>query len=86
MYVLYYRARHPQRHMNLQIGNSVSLSSNGSIIAVGGPIDNTDVGATWIFQYDGLTYQQVGEKLVGGFCIGSLCIPSGIAHQGNREG
>lgn len=45
-------------------GSSVSLSSNGSLLAVGGP---GGVGATWVFQYDELSggYRQLGEKLVG---------------------
>ncbi len=46
-------------------GSSVSLSSDGSRLAVGGPFDNDVVGATWVFQYDGSVYNQLGEKLVG---------------------
>lgn len=35
-------------------------------MAVGGPDDNNQMGATWVFTYDGQgTYNQVGEKLVG---------------------
>lgn len=45
------------------VGNSVSLSSDGRILAVGGPLDNFRAGATWIFVYDGSTYQQFGRKL-----------------------
>ncbi len=45
----------------------MSLSGDGSILAVGGPSDNNDVGATWVFQYnDGSGgYTQLGSKLVG---------------------
>ena len=52
----------------------MSLSSDGRVLAVGGPGDNDYVGATWIFvSYDDLTdqnsgniaYQQLGTKLVG---------------------
>lgn len=43
----------------------MSISSNGSVLAVGGPYDNGEVGATWIFLYNGSTYQQLGQKLVG---------------------
>lgn len=48
-------------------GYSVSLSSNGSVLAVGAPyaatIGDGRVGATWIF-VNVSTYQQFGNKLV----------------------
>ena len=44
---------------------SVSLSSDGGILAVGGPVDDNGKGATWIFVFDGSTYLQLGDKLVG---------------------
>lgn len=43
----------------------MSLSSNGSILAVGAPGDNETTGATIIFVYDGCTYKQLSGKLVG---------------------
>ncbi len=44
----------------------MSLSSNGSILAVGGPNDNFYVGATWLFKDNGSGgYTQLGDKLVG---------------------
>ena len=44
----------------------MSLSSDGSILAVGGDLDNEYVGATWMFRYDGSGgYTQLGDKLVG---------------------
>lgn len=46
-------------------GRSVSLSTDGRILAVGGPYDNQSIGATWIFEFDGSSYQQRGNKLVG---------------------
>lgn len=49
--------------MILDSGVSVSISSNGSILAVGGAADNDRVGATWIFVYNGTTYNQLGSKL-----------------------
>jgi hypothetical protein len=52
-------------------GSSVSLSSDGRILAVGGPEDDGRKGATWIFVVDGPTYQQLGVKLVGSGSIGS---------------
>lgn len=53
------------------LGSSVSLSEDGSILAVGGPRDDAFIGATWIFKYDGSTYKQLGNKLIGLPTIGS---------------
>ena len=63
----------------------MSLSSDGDMLAVGGPYDNSSVGATWIFLSDGSTYQQVGPKLVGNGTFvdqgktRSICMRSHIA-------
>ena len=52
-------------------GYSLSLNSNGDILALGGPYDNEDpgtlyaIGATWIFTRSGGTWTQQGSKLVG---------------------
>lgn len=57
-------------------GWSVSMSSDGSMLAVGGIQDGTvydtsRIGATWVFQYDGSgSYRQLGSKLVGTHYIG----------------
>ena len=59
----------------------MSLSGDGSILAVGGSADNNGVGATWVFQYnDGSGgYTQLGSKLVGtGY--------EGNPLQGSKEG
>ena len=47
-------------------GGSVSLSSDGRLLAVGAGFDDYNIGATWIFvSDDGAMYQQLGMKLVG---------------------
>jgi hypothetical protein len=51
-------------------GRSVSLSSDGNTLAVGGPDDSSDVGATWIFTRSGSNWMQEGLKLVGSGAIG----------------
>jgi hypothetical protein len=59
-------------------GTSVSLSADGNTLAVGGPYDNSSVGATWIFirtftpgnPSEGIWTQQ-GPKLVGTGAIGT---------------
>ncbi|MBY0425109.1 MAG: hypothetical protein K2Q22_05685 [Cytophagales bacterium] len=44
---------------------SVSLSSSGKILAVGGPGDNSFVGATWVYTLSGGNWVQMGNKIVG---------------------
>jgi len=48
-----------------QQGISVSLSADGNTLAVGGSIDNSNIGATWVFTRSGTTWTQQGSKLVG---------------------
>jgi hypothetical protein len=51
-------------------GFSVSISANGNTAAVGGPQDNNNVGAVWIFTRTGNTWTQQGDKLLGTGAIG----------------
>jgi hypothetical protein len=46
-------------------GSSVALSADGSVLVVGGPYDNSNLGANWIFTRTGNTWTQQGSKLVG---------------------
>jgi hypothetical protein len=46
-------------------GYSVSLSSDGNTLAVGGYYNNSFVGATWIFTRSGSTWTQQGSLLIG---------------------
>ena len=46
-------------------GHSVHLSADGNTLASGGPLDNNNVGATWIFTRSGGVWIQQGSKLVG---------------------
>ena len=48
-----------------QQGYSVSLSGDGTTLAVGGPADNSNTGAVWIFTRSGGVWTQQGSKLVG---------------------
>jgi hypothetical protein len=48
-----------------QQGYSVSLSGDGNIAFVGGPLDNTNAGAAWVFTRSGGVWSQQGTKLVG---------------------
>jgi hypothetical protein len=46
-------------------GHSVALSSDGNTALIGGPSDNSDGGAAWVFSRSGSTWTQQGAKLTG---------------------
>jgi hypothetical protein len=48
-----------------QQGLSVSLSSDGNTAIVGGPYDNSEAGAAWVWTRSGGAWSQQGSKLVG---------------------
>ncbi len=48
-----------------EFGTSVSLSGDGDTALIGGPADNENVGAAWVFTRSGSTWTQQGEKLTG---------------------
>jgi hypothetical protein len=43
----------------------VALSSEGNTALIGGPANDTEVGAAWVFTRTGSTWTQQGEKLTG---------------------
>jgi FG-GAP repeat len=46
-------------------GHSVSLSDSGDTALIGGPDDNTSLGAAWLFTRSGSVWSEQGAKLVG---------------------
>ena len=56
---------------NVAQGYSVALSADGSTLAAGGPGDNQNSGATWVFTRSGTNWAQQGPKLVGAGAAGS---------------
>jgi lipocalin len=46
-------------------GRSVALSADGNTAIVGGPSDNQNTGAAWVFTRNGGVWTQQGDKLVG---------------------
>ena len=50
---------------NPQLGTAVSMSADGNTAILGGPFDNSNLGAVWIFTRSGSTWTQKGNKLVG---------------------
>ncbi len=47
-----------------EFGESVALSANGNTALIGGPGDNSLVGAAWVFTRSGSTWTQQGSKLL----------------------
>jgi hypothetical protein len=52
-------------------GYAVALSADGDTAVVGGPYDNSEAGAAWVYTRSGGVWSQVGEKLVGSGAVGS---------------
>jgi hypothetical protein len=51
--------------VTVQFGASVVLSADGNTALIGGPGDNTNMGAAWVFTRSGSTWTQQGSKLIG---------------------
>jgi hypothetical protein len=68
-----------------QQGTSVSLSSNGNILAVGGIGDNGGIGAAWIFVRTNSAWTQQGSKLVGTTYIGNSQQGSSVSLSSNGD-
>src|SRR5262249_50751494 len=52
-------------------GNSVALSADGNTAIVGGPSDNSNVGAAWVYTRSNGVWTQQGSKLVGTGAVGA---------------
>jgi hypothetical protein len=52
-------------------GISVALSADGNTAIVGGPDDNSNAGAAWVFTRSGGTWTQQGSKLFGSGSVGA---------------
>lgn len=66
-------------------GFSVSLSSDGNTLASGGRLDNSNVGATWVFTRSGSTWTQQGSKLVGTGAVGLSQQGSSVSLSGDGK-
>jgi hypothetical protein len=53
-------------------GRSCALSADGNTVAVGGNLDNSNMGATWIFTRSAGMWAQQGSKLIGTGSTGSV--------------
>jgi hypothetical protein len=65
-------------------GNSVALSADGSTALIGGPFDNSEAGAAWVFTRSGSTWTQQA-KLTGGEEVGGSLfgISAALSSDGN---
>ncbi|MBY0248652.1 MAG: hypothetical protein K2Q17_13390, partial [Nitrospiraceae bacterium] len=52
-------------------GWSVALSADGATALVGGPADDTQTGAAWVFTRTGGSWTQQGAKLIGIGAVGA---------------
>jgi hypothetical protein len=50
---------------NAEQGYSIAISADGNTVVAGGPHDNNDSGAVWIYVRSGNSWVQQGPKLVG---------------------
>ena len=64
-------------------GESVALSADGNTLAEGGPTDNTNVGAVWVFARSGGVWTQQGDPLVGSGGVGGTNHGNAVALAGN---
>jgi hypothetical protein len=60
-------------------GFGVALSSSGDTALIGGPGDNHNLGASWIYTRSGSTWSQQGPKLVGSSATGQAGQGWGVA-------
>ncbi|TAG09286.1 MAG: hypothetical protein EAZ41_09725, partial [Sphingobacteriia bacterium] len=52
-------------------GLSVTISADGNTVITGGPVDNANAGASWVYGRTGTAWSQKGNKFVGSGNIGS---------------
>jgi predicted outer membrane repeat protein len=65
-------------------GSSLALTESGDRLLIGGPQDNNDAGATWVFDRSGTTWVQTG-RLFGTGAIGSAKQGTSVAISSNGE-
>jgi hypothetical protein len=68
---------------NGNFGTSVALSSGGNAALIGGPRDNGDAGAAWVFTRSGTTWTEQGPKLGGSRAGGKASLGVAVALSSN---
>ena len=64
-------------------GFSVALAGSGNTALLGGPTDNANTGAAWVFARSGGTWNQQGDKLVGPGAVGAASQGTSVAMSGS---
>ena len=66
-------------------GKSLDLSADGLILAVGGPADDTNVGATWVFGRGTTSdeFSQEGDSIIGSNDVGAAQQGTNVALSSN---
>jgi hypothetical protein len=66
-------------------GFGVALSGDGNTAILGGPLDNSQFGAAWVFTRSGSVWTQQGAKLVGAGAVGapSQGVAAALSADGN---
>ncbi len=64
-------------------GKAVSLTADGKTAAIGGYQDNSNIGATWVYQLTGNSWAQQGNKLTGSDAIGAAMQGISVAISAN---
>ena len=64
-------------------GHSVALSADGNTAIVGGPADNANAGAAWVYNRSGGVWTQQGGKLVGTGAVGSATQGASVTLSGD---
>ena len=67
-------------------GSSVAISADGNTAIFGGPDDNLNAGATWVFTRSGGVWTQQGNKLVGSGATGTTGAQQGEAVALSADG
>ncbi len=69
---------------NANQGNAVSISADGNTAIVGGPLDNGQIGAAWVWTRSGTVWTQQGNKLLGSDAVGQA--QQGVAVSLSADG
>ncbi|MFM8373552.1 MAG: hypothetical protein ACKOCO_14310, partial [Bacteroidota bacterium] len=64
-------------------GNSVSLSTDGSVITVGGSGDDSNKGAVWVYKKNGASWTLQGAKIKGSNAVGAAKQGSSVSVSAN---
>jgi hypothetical protein len=66
-----------------QQGYSVAVSGDGNTAIVGGPLDNSGIGAAWVFTFSSLGWTQQGGKLFVTDAVGNAELGWSVALSAN---